>query len=256
MTVLVFEAVSKVYASNAPALQEISFSIEAGEFTAFAGPSGSGKTTALNLAAGLDVPSAGTIALLGKDLRKLNRDGLTRLRRDAVGFVFQAYNLLPVLTAMENVEYPLALRKMPSRERRLRALASLAEVGLENYSNRFPNQLSGGQQQRVAIARAMITDPEIVFADEPTANLDSKSAEKLLLLFSRLNETRDTTFLFSSHDPRVLSIAHRVISLQDGKITHDSLSNSISSSQPELPLLGWTPEPLGFGPQGGWRGKA
>lgn len=259
MSVLTFNGVHKDYSSDAPALSGVSLSIEAGEFTALAGPSGSGKTTALNLAAGLDMPSRGSVILLGQNLQTLDRDGLTRLRRDSVGFVFQAYNLFPVLTALENVEYPLALKKVPLKERRLRATLALAEVGLEKFGKRFPSQLSGGQQQRVAIARAMVTDPQIVFADEPTANLDSRSAEKLLHLFSRLNETRETTFLFSSHDPRVLGIAKRIIELQDGKITHDTAHATTSPKRPSVPGLLLPPitgESSDFRFPIPWRGEA
>ncbi len=256
MSVLTFNGVTKEYASDAPALQSVSFSIESGEFTALAGPSGSGKSTALNLAAGLDHPSRGSVVLLGQNLSTLDRDGLTRLRRDSVGFVFQAYNLFPVLTAMENVEYPMALKKIPSKERRVRAHAALAEVGLDKYAKRFPSQLSGGQQQRVAIARAMVTDPQIVFADEPTANLDSKSAEKLLLLFSRLNETRETTFLFSSHDPRVLQIARRIITLTDGRISYDSAHKTPVEVPAELPARHAAPDAGAFGFESPWRGEA
>ena len=221
MSLLTFTDVHKDYSKEAIAIANISFSVISGEFTALAGPSGSGKTTVLNLAAGLDKASRGNIRLLDHDLQKMNSVELTQLRRNHVGFIFQAYNLFPVLTAIENVEYPLALRNTSPKERRERSMEALEEVGLADYANRFPSQLSGGQQQRVAIARAMITKPRIIFADEPTANLDSKSAEKLLLLFRQLNEEKQTTFLFSSHDPKVLDIAKRIIKLSDGKIVHD-----------------------------------
>jgi len=192
-----------------------------GEFVALAGPSGSGKTTALNLAAGLDKPSRGEIVLLGKTLNRLNSEEITELRRHSVGFVFQAYNLIPILNAVENVEYPLALRKVAAKDRRKLAERALEEVGLADFAGRYPSQLSGGQQQRVAVARAMVTHPRIVFADEPTANLDSKSAERLLQVFRELNRNKKTTFLFSSHDPRVLAVADRIIKLSDGKIAAD-----------------------------------
>lgn len=223
MALLSFEHVYKDYARTAVALQGISFVVGEGEFTALAGPSGSGKTTVLNLAAGLDSPSRGSIQLLGKNIGRLSKEELTNLRRQWIGFIFQSYNLFPVLTALENVEYPLALKNVPTKLRRELAKAYLDEVGLTGFVNRFPSQLSGGQQQRVAVARAMVTNPKIVFADEPTANLDSKSAQSLLSLFQTLNQRKRTTFLFSSHDPRVLNVAQRVITLSDGKIHSDTI---------------------------------
>lgn len=247
MSVLTFHQVTKSFSADAIALRGITLTIRVGEFTAFAGSSGSGKTTALNLAAGLDLPTSGKVTLLGKDLGSLSRLELARLRRENVGFVFQSYNLFPVLTALENVEYPLALKKVDARTRRRLAMEMLAEVGLDGLGKRMPSQLSGGQQQRVAVARAMVTEPKIVFADEPTANVDAANGEKLLLLFRRLNETHKTTFLFSSHDPMVLSIAKRTISMSDGNIVSDSLrilpkgqvavlgSEPISVLSPRLP---------------------
>ncbi len=230
MKVLEFIKVDKDYSVESSGLKNVSFEIRTGEFTALAGPSGSGKTTILNLAAGLDFASSGKVVLLGQELVPQKRNELDILRRDNLGFIFQAYNLFPVLTALENVEYPLALQRVSASERKLRAMCALNEVGLSNYANRFPNQLSGGQQQRVAIARAMVTDPKIVFADEPTANLDSKSAEKLLDLFSKLNETTNTTFLFSSHDARVLNNAKRVITLTDGTVVSDDIKKNDKKS--------------------------
>lgn len=226
MVILKFSAVSKLYSQDATALHEVTLSLKAGEFTALAGPSGSGKTTLLNLAAGLDKPSGGHVHFLDKDLSALAPDELSRVRRQSVGFVFQSYNLFPVLTALENVEYPLALNHVPPQERRLRAAKALEEVGLKGFEKRFPSQLSGGQQQRVAIARAIVTNPKIVFADEPTANLDSVTAEKLLQLFRHLNEEKKITFLFSSHDPMVLKIARRVIEMCDGHVKHDSAATA------------------------------
>lgn len=221
MVCLTFERVHKNYGDNSQALKGVSFEVSDGEFVALAGPSGSGKTTALNLAAGLDIASSGRVLLLGENLGSLQREKMTALRRNNVGFVFQSYNLLPVLTALENVEYPLALRSVPASLRRDISMALLEEVGLADLKDRLPRDLSGGQQQRVAVARAMVTNPKIVFADEPTANLDSKSAENLLWLFRRLNERRNTTFLFSSHDPRVLKAAKRTIFLADGAVTKE-----------------------------------
>ncbi len=220
--ILSLKDVSKEYAGDATALHTVTLSIGAGEFTALAGPSGSGKTTLLNLAAGLDKPTGGSVAFLGKEITGLSPDALARMRRKHIGFVFQSYNLFPVLTALENVEYPLALLGVAAHERHERARATLTEVGLGNFANRFPSQLSGGQQQRVAIARAIVTNPKIVFADEPTANLDSATAERLLTLFRDLNSKKQITFLFSSHDPKVLQIARRTIEMADGRIHHDT----------------------------------
>ncbi len=223
MEVISFKAVTKDYGASATALKEVSFNIKQGEFTALAGPSGSGKSTILNLAAGLDIPSTGKVLLLDKDLTKMDGNALTLLRRNSVGFVFQAYNLFPVLTAVENVEYQLALKGVPPQKRKRLAEAALEEVGMKGLGKRFPAQLSGGQQQRVAIARAIVSEPKIVFADEPTANLDSTTAERLLLLFRTLNETKKITFLFSSHDPMVLRIADRILEISDGRIKSDSV---------------------------------
>lgn len=230
MSCLVFEQVCKHYEDQSLALKNVSFQVAEGEFIALAGPSGSGKTTALNLAAGLDIPSGGKVVLLGENLGTLGKDKTTSLRRNNVGFIFQAYNLLPVLTAVENVEYPLALRSVPAKKRRQMARELLAEVGLSAYENRLPRELSGGQQQRVAVARAMVTHPQIVFADEPTANLDSRSAETLLWLFRKLNEKTKTTFLFSSHDPRVLKAAKRTIFLMDGMIQREEVRLPVSAN--------------------------
>ncbi len=223
MSLLTLKKVSKHYPGDAVGLMEVSFSLGQGEFAALAGPSGSGKTTILNLSAGLDHPSDGEIHFLGKNLKGLDGEALARLRRRSVGFIFQSYNLFPVLTALENVEYPLALLDMPQAKRRKLAAAALEEVGLGGFGKRFSNELSGGQQQRVAIARAIVTSPKIIFADEPTANLDSKTSEKLLELFRSLNESKGITFLFSSHDPKVLQVAKRVLEVKDGRIVADSL---------------------------------
>jgi putative ABC transport system ATP-binding protein len=222
MTILSFRSVTKKYADDAAALEQVSFEIAKGEFTALAGPSGSGKSTILNLAAGLDHPTAGSVFYRGKDLSRLSSDRLALIRRSSVGFVFQSYNLFPVLTALENVEYSLALTGMATDKRRAAAKSALEEVGLSEFEKRLPAQLSGGQQQRVAIARAIVILPTIVFADEPTANLDSSSAESLLLLFRRLNESKGITFLFSSHDPRVLRVAKRVLLIADGRVANDT----------------------------------
>ena len=204
------------------ALQELSLTIQPGEFTAICGPSGSGKTTLLNLIGALDKPTSGAVILEGQELGALSRRDLSQIRRDRIGFVFQSYNLIPVLSAFENAEMVLRLQGIDPDERRARVMALLAEVGLEGLHDRKPHQLSGGQQQRVAIARAIASDPAVVLADEPTANVDSETADRLLEIMDRLNRDRGVTFLFSTHDPRVLDRAKRVIRIVDGKIDEDT----------------------------------
>ena len=208
-------------ALDVPALRGITLAIARGEFTAICGPSGSGKTTLLNLIGALDAPTSGTIVLEGHDLTRLSRGRLSALRRDRVGFVFQAYNLVPVLKAEENAEIVLALQGVPKAERHARVRALLAEVGLAGLEDRRPDQLSGGQQQRVAIARAIAADPAVILADEPTANVDSETAERLLSMMEKLNRERGATFVFSTHDPRVMERARRVIRLVDGRVELD-----------------------------------
>jgi len=208
-------------ALDVQALRGLTLSVGAGEFTALSGPSGSGKTTTLNLIGALDAPTAGQVRLEGRDLDALSRSALSKLRRDRIGFVFQAYNLVPVLTAFENAEMVLALQGVKAAERRARVMGLLAEVGLEGMEHRRPDQLSGGQQQRVAIARAIASDPAVVLADEPTANVDSETAEKLLAIMERLNGERGVTFIFSTHDPRVMDRARRIVHLVDGDIESD-----------------------------------
>lgn len=203
------------------AVDDLSLEIRPGEFVALCGPSGSGKTTVLNLIGGLDVPTRGRVFLEGRDLARLSRTELARLRRDRIGFVFQAYNLVPVLTAYENAEFVLALQGVAGTERRKRVMTLLKEVGLDGLENRRIDQLSGGQQQRVAIARAIVPRPAIVLADEPTANVDSVTAESLLVLMERLNHGEGVTFLFSTHDQRVMDRAHRIIRLRDGRLISD-----------------------------------
>lgn len=200
------------------ALRGVDLVIQAGEFTAMAGPSGSGKSTLLNIIGGLDRPTSGNVNIEGTDLSALSRTELSRLRRDRIGFVFQNYNLVPVMTALENAEYILMLQGLSRSEREERVRAVLKEVGLEGLENRFPNELSGGQQQRVAIARAVAAEPALVLADEPTANVDSKTAASLLDLMVQLNEERGVTFLFSSHDPKVMERSRRLLILEDGLI--------------------------------------
>jgi putative ABC transport system ATP-binding protein len=203
------------------ALRGVTVTLAAGEFAAMAGPSGSGKSTLLNIIGGLDRPTSGTARVQGRELSGMSGSALSRLRRDNIGFIFQAYNLIPVLTALENAEYVLMLQGVPSRKREERVRAILKEVGLEGLENRFPRQLSGGQQQRVAIARAIASEPSLVLADEPTANVDSKTARSLLKLMRRLNEEKGITFLFSTHDQAVMKEAKRLILLQDGQIIHE-----------------------------------
>ncbi|MFO8070609.1 MAG: ABC transporter ATP-binding protein [Polyangia bacterium] len=218
------EDVSKIYRQGAvevPALRGLDLEVRRGEFTAISGPSGSGKTTALNLIGALDRPSSGRVTLEDRDLASLSRSALSELRRDRIGFVFQAYNLIPVLTAYENAEIVLALQGVGAAERRERVLATLADVGLAGLERRRPDQLSGGQQQRVAIARAIAPSPAVVLADEPTANVDSETADRLLEIMERLNRERGATFLFSTHDPRVMERAHRVVHLVDGRVERD-----------------------------------
>jgi putative ABC transport system ATP-binding protein len=203
------------------ALRGVTLAIEAGEFTALAGPSGSGKTTLLNLFGALDAPTTGVIALDGSDLALLSRSELAALRLAKLGFVFQAFNLIPVLSARENVEFVMELQGVAAAPRRERALAMLAEVGLAELADKRPLEMSGGQQQRVAIARAIVSEPRVVLADEPTANLDSVTASKLIDLMERLNRERGVTFLFSTHDAQVIERARRVVRLRDGSVIAD-----------------------------------
>ncbi len=205
------------------AVDALSFQIHKDDFTALCGPSGSGKTTVLNLIGGLDVPTGGRVYLEGQDIGLLSRSRISAIRRDRIGFVFQAYNLIPVMTAYENAAFVLTLQGVPDRECRDRVMSILSEVGLEGLEHRRPDEMSGGQQQRVAIARAIVTQPAIVLADEPTANVDSANADSLLRLMERLNHESGITFLFSTHDQRVMDRAHRIIKLHDGKMESDEV---------------------------------
>ncbi|MEJ2663475.1 MAG: ABC transporter ATP-binding protein [Spirochaetia bacterium] len=207
------------------AVRGVDLTIEAGEFSAIVGPSGSGKTTFLNIISGLDTPTTGEVWLKGQLLTKLNDRQLSDLRRDNIGFIFQAYNLIPVLTVEENIEYIMMLQGVPKLERHKRVLSILREMGLEGLEKRFPPKLSGGQQQRVAIARAMVSRPTLILADEPTANLDSTTGTGLLKIMKELNQHRGMTFLFSTHDPMVMDWADRVITLKDGHIEKDERKN-------------------------------
>ncbi len=224
--VIVTEGVTRVYSGDGVpvhALRGIDLTIERGEFAALVGPSGSGKTTFLNIISGLDTPTDGKVWLNGKLLSRMNGNALSDFRRDNIGFIFQAYNLIPVLTVEENIEYIMLLQKIPKSERHERVLAILEEVGLGGMASRKPTQLSGGQQQRVAIARAMVSQPAIILADEPTANLDSKIGAELLDMMYRLNTQTGMTFIFSTHDPMVMARARRLITLKDGEIERDEV---------------------------------
>ncbi|VAX34691.1 ABC-type antimicrobial peptide transport system, ATPase component [hydrothermal vent metagenome] len=218
------ESVSRNYRSGeveVRALKSLSLSIKRGEFTAIAGPSGSGKTTLLNIIGGLDTPSSGRVILSGKPINEMSGNELSDFRRDHIGFIFQSYNLIPVLTVKENIEYVMLLQGVPERERSQRVKAILREVGLEGMDKRLPIQLSGGQQQRVAVARAMVSRPDIILADEPTANLDSATGAALLDMMSSLNEKSGMTFIFSTHDRMIMEKSGRLIMLKDGQIESD-----------------------------------
>jgi putative ABC transport system ATP-binding protein len=224
MEIIRVENLGKVYGdAGMPvrALENISLTISRGEFVVIAGPSGSGKTTLLNIIGALDKPTAGKVYLEGEDLSGKSRKELADIRLKKIGFVFQAYNLNPVLSAIENVEFPLVLQGVPARKREESALAMLNELTISELKDKRPNYMSGGEQQRVATARAVVTVPSIVLADEPTANLDSVTAGKLLDLLQSINESKCITFVFSSHDPRVVERARRLILLRDGKIEKD-----------------------------------
>lgn len=206
---------------HAKALRGIHLTVETGEFTAVAGPSGSGKTTLLNIIGCLDTADSGTVTVDGQDVSELDDGDLADLRRDRIGFIFQAYNLVPVLTARENVEFVMLLQKVPAGERHQRTESVLRDVGLAEYMDRRPTEMSGGQQQRVAVARAIAAAPALVLADEPTANLDSDTAGKLMKLMRELNQQHGVTFLFSTHDDLVMQHARRLVHLRDGQVDSD-----------------------------------
>ncbi len=216
--------VKKTYCTGpieVPALRGVSLRVAQGDFLAIAGPSGSGKTTLLNIIGGLDRADAGEVLVEGKNLQLLSPGELARLRLQRLGFVFQAYNLLPVLTALENAEFTLLLQGVPAQQRKARVQRLFAEIGLAGLENRRPGELSGGQQQRVAVARAMVSEPALILADEPTANLDSVTATALLEVMEQLNRAHGTTFVYATHDPQVMERAHRLIRLRDGQIVSD-----------------------------------
>lgn len=225
-TVIDAHDLTKVYnEKNIPvhAVNGVHLHIERGEFIALVGPSGSGKTTLLNMIGGLDHPTTGKVIINGTEITQMSENNLINFRLNNIGFVFQSYNLIPVFTSKENVEFIMQLQKRNKKERDKRVMDLLKEVGLEDKVNSRPSELSGGQQQRVAVARALASKPQFVLADEPTANLDSKSAANLLDIMARLNKEENMTFIFSTHDQRVIDKARRVITLVDGKIESDVL---------------------------------
>ena len=219
-----FDGVGKTYqlgATSVQALNNVQLTVSKGEFLAVVGPSGSGKTTLLNLAGCLDAPSAGEVYVQGYPISNLDDTRATRLRRDAIGFIFQNFNLIPVLSVFENVEFPLVLQKRPRSERRTRVDEIMQAVGLQGLEANRPDQLSGGQRQRVAIARALATEPVIVLADEPTANLDSETGRSIVRLMQQINRDRNVTFIFSTHDIAIMQMATRKVVLRDGCVEAD-----------------------------------
>lgn len=224
MNVVELQNVKKIYMldkTEVHALRGIDLAIKEGEFVCIAGPSGSGKTTILNLIGCIDKPTEGTVLIDNEDVSKFNDKKLTNYRLNKLGFIFQSFNLIPVLNVYENIEFPLLLQKNISKEeRRQRVMRLIKEVGLEDRIKNKPSELSGGQRQRVAIARALVTKPVIVLADEPTANLDSETGDKIISLMKQINEIEKTTFIFSTHDPDIMKHAQRIIRLHDGKIVN------------------------------------
>jgi len=226
MPLIQINKLTKIYDGTAvpvKALNEVDLNIEAGEFTAIVGPSGSGKTTLLNIVGGLDTPTSGSVIIDNVDISTYKPDELVNFRLHHIGFVFQAYNLIPVFTAKENVEFIMLLQGLSKSEREKRANELLKAVGLGDRVNNKPSELSGGQQQRIAVARALASKPSFVLADEPTANLDSVTADSLLDLMENLNKEFNMTFVFSTHDQRVINRAHRIITLHDGAVDRDEL---------------------------------
>jgi len=224
MSIIEAKAIYKTYQETkvpVNALNGVNLKIEEGEFTAIVGPSGSGKTTLLNMLGGLDLPTKGEVFIDGMALKKLTSRQLTNFRLHNIGFVFQAYNLIPVLTARENTEFILELQKVPKKIRRQKSMELLESVGIADKAEFKPGQLSGGQQQRVAVARALVSQPRFIIADEPTANLDSRSTNELLEIMAAMNRKYKTTFIFSTHDQRVMDKARRIVTIDDGKIISD-----------------------------------
>jgi putative ABC transport system ATP-binding protein len=227
VTIIECKDVRKVYPLgkvSVEAVRGVSFAIEKGDFVSIAGPSGSGKSTILNMIGCIDTPTAGIVEIEGAPTSGLSDKVLTRLRHDVIGFIFQSFNLIPVLDVFENIEFPLLMGdgKTSKTERRQWIDSLVAEVGLEQWRDHKPNELSGGQRQRVAIARALVTKPKIVLADEPTANLDSKTGEQIISLMKKINREMDTTFIFSTHDQKIVGIADHVIRLMDGEVVENT----------------------------------
>ena len=228
MNIVECRDVTKIYEQGrvrVTALDQVSLDVQRGAFMAIAGPSGSGKTTLLNLIGGLDTPNRGDVVLDGQALDQMKPAQLADMRLHKVGFIFQSYNLVPVLSALENVEFGMLLQGVPVHERRERGKAILNDVGLEGKYDRRPAELSGGQQQRVAVARAIVSNPSIVLADEPTANLDSNTGKGLLELMREMNIKKNVTFVFSTHDAMVMDYARRLVMIRDGKIVDDKIKN-------------------------------
>lgn len=224
MSIIKIKDLTKIYnASQVPvnAVNGISLEFEQGEFAAIVGPSGSGKTTLLNMLGGLDDPTSGSISINSQSINELSANERIKFRLQNIGFIFQAYNLIPVLTARENIEFIMELQKVPKAQREQRSMELLEAVGIPDKANIRPRQLSGGQQQRVAVARALASKPKFILADEPTANLDSKSTEVLLDIMEKLNREENITFIFSTHDARVVKKARRVITIEDGQVKSD-----------------------------------
>jgi putative ABC transport system ATP-binding protein len=224
VSLIIAQNLSKTYATDSvqvKAVQAVSLDITAGSFLCFVGPSGSGKTTLLNLIGCLDKPSAGRLTVAGMDVISLDRNAAAAFRGDHIGFVFQSFNLMPVLTAFENIEYPLVMvQNKASNVRKTRILELLEAVGMADQKDKFPEQLSGGQKQRIAIARALVTQPQLVLADEPTANLDHATAYAIIRLMKKMRDDLNTTFIFSTHDTRIIGEAETVCTLEDGQLIH------------------------------------
>jgi putative ABC transport system ATP-binding protein len=237
MRLLIAENVGKNYQVGEvviPALRGVSFEIDPASFVSFIGPSGSGKTTLLNLIGCLDTPTSGRLTVAGADVGNLDRRQGAAFRGANIGFIFQDFNLLPVLTVYENIEYPLLMvQKVPSGERRKRVSALLEAVGMADQKDKYPDQISGGQKQRVAVARALVTNPKLVLADEPTANLDSKTGEQIISLMKKINRDLSTTFIFSTHDAHIVGIADHVIRLSDGEVVENTRTTEAASAAAE-----------------------
>jgi putative ABC transport system ATP-binding protein len=224
MSIIKTDNVTKTYTETAVpvnALNGVTLNVEEGEFTAIVGPSGCGKTTLLNILGGLDYPSSGAVEVANTDITGMKDNDLIKFRLQNIGFVFQAYNLIPVLTNKENVEFIMLMQKTPKAERNRRAMELLEEMGIADKANQRPSELSGGQQQRVAVARALASKPKFILADEPTANLDSKHTANLLDMMAKMNKEENATFVFATHDQRVMDKARRVVTLEDGVVVSD-----------------------------------